>query len=139
MEFIRDSGGRFGGGRSGTMWNGLHIIANNINRRGTTLNQSRKRAVNVMAARMEIWAQENAAWEDRSGDARAGLQTVVQHDDDNDESTIWLGHGVDYGLWLELDPDLAIIIPTLEHFGPELMGEVVEHASLGRTLARVFQ
>jgi hypothetical protein len=37
-----------------------------------------------------------------------------------------LFHTVEYGIWLEIrwDGRFAIIQPTLEHFGPEVMGSL---------------
>lgn len=65
-----------------------------------------------------MYAQANAPWADRTGDARAGLATEVYTDG---ESVILdLYHTVDYGLWLEVIQNgrFAIIMPTLEQFAP---------------------
>src|SRR5262245_15447723 len=76
------------------------------------------------ARRVEQYAKENAPWEDRTGDARQGLkatgeQRLVYY-------AITLFHTVDYGIWLEVrwDGKYAIILPTLEAMGPELMREL---------------
>lgn len=70
------------------------------------------------------YAQDEAPWEDRTGDARAGLDTDVFWER---ETIVWeLYHTVDYGLYLEtiLNGKFAIIMPTLEmfagHVGTEL-------------------
>lgn len=68
-------------------------------------------------------AQNEAPWEDRTGAARAGLTAEVY--DDLGELVIELYHTVDYGQWLELIQDgrFAIIMPTLEQVGPEILLE----------------
>lgn len=72
------------------------------------------------AADLVQYAQNNAPWEDRTGAARSGLNSEVEYGDD--EFTISLGHGVDYGIWLEIrwGGRYAIIIPTIETMGPDL-------------------
>jgi hypothetical protein len=62
------------------------------------------------------YARSNAPWEDRTGDARAGLNVDVQSDGDN--IIMQLYHTVDYGLWLEViqNGNFAIIMPTLQDF-----------------------
>lgn len=78
------------------------------------------------------YARDNAPWDDRTGDARAGLEGEVVLTDDNFE--IDLLHTVEYGIWLEIrwGAKYAIIIPTIETMGPRLyekmngmLGEIV--------------
>lgn len=76
------------------------------------------------AKRVQEYAQANATWEDRTGDARRGLkaqgeQRLVRY-------TITLYHTVDYGIWLEVrwSGKYAIILPTIQAMGPELMREL---------------
>lgn len=75
------------------------------------------------AADVRSEAQNNAPWADRTGDARAGLDTNVT----NDAGLIELGlfHTVDYGLWLEViqNGNFAIIMPTLESTAPRVFAE----------------
>lgn len=73
------------------------------------------------AREVQDYAQQNAPWDDRTGDARRGLtatgeQRLVKY-------TITLFHTVDYGIWLEVrwDGMYAIILPTIEHMGHVLM------------------
>jgi hypothetical protein len=66
------------------------------------------------------WAKENAPWQDITGDARNGLDTEVEWDGD---AIVWtLYHTVTYGIWLETIQNgmWAIIMPTLEQFGPQI-------------------
>lgn len=73
------------------------------------------------AKEVENYAKENAPWEDRSGDARAGLKAEGRQR--LTSYTIVLYHTVDYGIWLEVrwDGRYAIIVPTIVHMGHELM------------------
>lgn len=63
-------------------------------------------------------AQQNAHWADRTGDARAGLDTAVENN--NGEVVMTLFHTVEYGLWLEVIQNgrFATIMPTLEEYAP---------------------
>lgn len=65
-------------------------------------------------------AQDNAPWEDQTGDARSGLDTAVEND--HGEIVLTLFHTVEYGLWLEVIQNgrFAIIMPTLEHSAPKI-------------------
>lgn len=75
---------------------------------------------NEFADELVQYAKDNAPWEDRSGDARAGLDSAVTAS--NGELEIDLYHTVDYGIWLEVrwGGRYAIIIPTIERMGPKL-------------------
>lgn len=78
---------------------------------------------------VEEYAKEHAPWEDRTGDARNGLKAEGRQR--LTSYTIVLYHTVDYGIWLEVrwDGTYAVIMPTLEHMGHELMTRL-EIASL---------
>jgi hypothetical protein len=60
------------------------------------------------------YAQDNAPWADRTGDARAGLDVEVY--EEAGEVYLDLFHTVEYGQWLETIQDgaFATIMPTLE-------------------------
>lgn len=72
-------------------------------------------------ARVQMYAQSNAPWADRTGQARAGLIASVYNE--GGEIVLELAHSVEYGQWLELIQDgrFAIIMPTLEALGPEIL------------------
>lgn len=76
------------------------------------------------AQEVENYAKEHASWDDRTGDARAGL--TAKGEQRLTKYTIHLYHTVDYGIWLEIrwDGKYAIILPTIEHMGHELMGRL---------------
>lgn len=67
------------------------------------------------------YARDNAPWDDRTGDARAGLDYLVSLR--NESLEIALFHTVEYGIWLEIrwGGRYAIIIPTVEQKGSELL------------------
>lgn len=66
------------------------------------------------------FAKEQASWGDRTGDARAGLDTDVSQEG---EVIVWtLFHTVEYGIWLEVrwNGKYAVIMPTLELYADRL-------------------
>jgi len=76
------------------------------------------------AEQMMEYAQANAPWSDRSGDARSGLTGDFEHEGEN--FIVSLYHTVDYGKWLEIrwGGKYAVILPTIETLGPEMMREL---------------
>lgn len=76
------------------------------------------------AENMEAYAQANAPWADRTGEARSGLTADV--DSDKGNVYVSLYHTVDYGRWLETIQGgrFAIIMPTLEQFSGEVLDSV---------------
>lgn len=71
--------------------------------------------------RVEAYAKSNAPWTDDTGAARAGLNASVTLEEG--EVVLELAHSVDHGYWLEViqDGSFAIIMPTLEALGPEII------------------
>ncbi|MDR1933798.1 MAG: hypothetical protein LBQ57_13360 [Spirochaetales bacterium] len=87
-----------------------------------------------ISGKMEQWAKANASspkgtkthvqadgrtkWIDRSGDARDFLRAGV--DANKDGFSIWIGHGKEYGKYLEEchDNKYAICGPTIKHYTP---------------------
>lgn len=70
---------------------------------------------------VEAHMKQNAPWQDQSGAARAGLRAEAY--DQGDSMGIILYHQVPYGIWLEVKDSgrYAIIVPTIEIKGPEVM------------------
>lgn len=70
---------------------------------------------------VETYARYNAPWADRSGEARAGLTASVYLE--SGEVVLELFHEAEHGYWLELIQDgaYAIIMPTLEALGPQIL------------------
>lgn len=79
-----------------------------------------------LAEDVEAYAKENAPWQDQTGEARDGL--TAEAISSFVVPSIVLYHTVDYGIWLEVknSGEYAIIIPTLEQMGPEVMARVSE-------------
>lgn len=75
-----------------------------------------------VADEVQDYMQANAPWEDRTGAARDGL--TAEYQQSGNTLTIILYHTVDYGIWLEVrnSGEYAIILPTIEHMGPVVMG-----------------
>lgn len=83
-------------------------------------------AANVLAKRAEEDAKNNAPWQDRTGDARDGLNAFVERA--QNVVTIYLAHGpeINYDIYLETmkGGSLAIIGPTLEALFPIIMDAI---------------
>lgn len=119
---VRDARGRFAGG-TGFAWQGLDLAAEKIVDWADRTTDDIDRTMHEIAQEMVAYAQANHPWQNRTGDAEAGLQTqVIRQGPTN--WTILLGHGPDikYGLWLEVrwGGKYAIILPTLQYFAPRL-------------------
>ncbi len=106
-----------GGGFSDTLTPGITALA-------LTLEADVNRALLEIATEMEAYAKQNAPWGDRTTNARQGLVTFVE--DAIAGGTITLAHTVYYGVYLELhfNGRFAIIMPTIEEFGPRLMARI---------------
>ena len=128
------------GNREGIIWRGLAVLADNINRRGVTLNRTRRLAIEKLASDMETYAKENAPWEDRTGDARALLRGGTIHDEANDISIAYLTHGVEYGVWLEImnSGEFSIVMPTILEFQSRFMSVVVAADNFSELLEDFF-
>lgn len=77
-----------------------------------------------LAPRITAYARQNAPWSDRTGAARAGLDTTAYRS--GSEIVFDLYHSVDYGYWLEVIQSgaFAIIMPTLEAMSGEVMASM---------------
>lgn len=69
------------------------------------------------ALKLQNFARENRKWTDRTGHARQRLTANAGKISNGYRLT--LGHGVDYGIWLELahEKRFAIIAKTIEYVG----------------------
>jgi hypothetical protein len=107
---MSDSGASFSDGISGN----IDLLAEAVH----------PRAVAVMeegADELVAYAQANAPWGDRTGEARAGLDAEVY--EEGDEIVVDLFHTAEHGVWLEIAMGgvYAIIMPTLEALGPDIL------------------
>jgi len=91
-----------------------------------TLMHTIYRVMREYAEEMEQYMQDNAPWEDQTGEARAGLGAVV--DEHPVRPEIILYHTVSYGKWLEIRWNglYAVIMPTIEDMGPGLIRRLEE-------------
>lgn len=73
-------------------------------------------------SQVENSAKLNAPWTDRTTNARNGL--AARSGKEGGKHFIVLAHQVPYGIWLEVTHSAknAIIMPTVEAFGPKVMG-----------------
>lgn len=77
------------------------------------------------ASELQSKMKVNRPWTDRTGMAKATLNTVVSRPDQN-TVRITLAHGVEYGIWLELahERNYAIIGPTINTEGPKVVQDL---------------
>ena len=75
----------------------------------------------IMAAKIETAARENAIWIDRTSNAREGL--IARAVMEGSKMMIYLYHTMAYGKWLEIamEEKYAIIMATLNEFYPRVM------------------
>jgi hypothetical protein len=130
---IQDVNGRFIRGGFGFTWEGLDAVLGLPLRFQEYITKAVAATAADIAEEMQAYAQENAPWEDRTGDARSGLKAVKVEDRATDSFSIFLGHSVSYGIYLETynGGQLAIVKPTVEHFAPLVMGRVRERIPRG--------
>jgi hypothetical protein len=78
------------------------------------------------APQIEVWMKQEAPWTDRTGNARQTLFGEVQ-EVVNQMVAVVIGHGVDYGIYLELKNAgrYAIVNPALDFWAPRLWADVV--------------
>ncbi len=101
-------------------WRGDSQMLGRFDEYNRRVNQAIHAVANYFAPVMETYAKENAIWTDRSANARQGLHGWVE-ELASDVVSIWLSHGVEYGLWLEVAHQgrYQIIWPTLQtHLEP---------------------
>lgn len=78
------------------------------------------------AAQMQAYAQQNAPWQDQSGEARQGLRGEAIEDDG--KLKVRIAHTMEYGVYLELSRKgrRPILEPTAQKFAPEFFGAAKE-------------
>lgn len=77
------------------------------------------------ASEVESKMKLNRPWTDRTGMAKATLNTKVSQPDDH-TVRMTLAHGVEYGIWLELahGKNYAIVAPTVREEGPRIVSDL---------------
>ena len=109
--------------RSGITWTSDTLTPRSLGFR-VLMQERLEEIVEAAAEEVQQYAQENAPWEDRTGEAREGL--TAEASGEGNELIITLYHTAEYGIWLEIrnSGEYQIIIPTLEQMGPVVMGAV---------------
>lgn len=81
--------------------------------------------VDKYAPQIESWMKANAPWTDRTANARQALRADTEKLM-RQSYEIVLGHGVEYGKWLELANQgrYAIIAPAIDHWTPIILAEL---------------
>lgn len=127
FQQLRDVHGHFAGG-FGFSWTGLEATGKALKEYNGKSHRGIKAAAERIAKEMLEYAKTNAPWEDRTGEARAGLQSAVIVEPDGEHISIFLGYGDEtyYGVWLEVmqGGKFAIIGPTINKFQPTIGAEI---------------
>lgn len=123
---IRDFQGRYAG-PWGVAWQGLDTVSSNLFELGERVDKAREDAMEKLKDEMVAWAQANHEWDNRTTDAEKGLRGFVVNGPGR--SVIWLGHGVPYGIWLEIMQGgrFGVLAPTILRFAPRVNGEIRSH------------
>lgn len=81
------------------------------------------------AGQLEGYAKEHAPWTDRTGHARQSLHAGVE--EQGDELILYLSHGVEYGIWLEVahGGNYAIVRPTVDAHLARIRATVLDYWS----------
>lgn len=89
-----------------------------------SINAGVEAIANRWAPEIQNWMRDNAAWTDRTGNARQSLHTEVFNL--TSEIALMLAHGVEYGIHLELgfSGRYAIIGPALDEFAGRIWADV---------------
>lgn len=101
-------------------WQGSRQMLERIDEYGRRVHQAIRAVADYFAPVIETYAKENAIWTDRTANARQNLHGWVEELSKTVVS-IWLSHGVEYGLWLEVAHQgrYQIIWPALQaHLEP---------------------
>lgn len=78
------------------------------------------------ARELEKYMKANHPWQNRTGNAEAGLSAKLSNSPRNYVQTIALLHGVPYGVYLEysMEKRFAIIEPTIRIKGPDIVNDL---------------
>lgn len=120
---LRNSNGRFRrrGSFSNNAFSADNTLSKGIAQFEFKMTEGFENAIREFKEELVDYARSNAPWDDRSGDARSGLDAEFYGE--ADALGITLFHTVDYGPWLEIrwGGRYAIIIPTIENMGPKML------------------
>lgn len=96
-------------------WSGVGGMRQKMLSYADTVKFAIKQVANYWKAVFERYAKEEAVWTDRTANARQSLHAWVE-DTKDDLVTLYLSHGMEYGVHLETSyaSRWAIIWPTIE-------------------------
>lgn len=108
---------------NGITWDDRQLLAN-LKTFDARVNRAVAAAMKFHATRASAYARSNAPWTDRTSNARNGL--FARAESSGTSHRIIVGHGVPYGIWLEVrfSGRYAIIRPTIDREGPLVMQTV---------------
>lgn len=103
-----------------TQWRGRDEVLRNMDAYEQKIVRSAEEIAKYFAPQMETHAKANAPWTDRTGNARQSL--YGWWDKQGKKVIVFISHGRDYGLWLEIRNSgrYAILWPTVEEFIPQI-------------------
>lgn len=119
---LRAMNGRWTKGGYGWEWHNLPAFFDLPKNFQKALFDSIEAHLNALSDEIQQYAQDNAPWQDQTGDARRGLKSIVIRRGE-DQWEVDLGGSVDYQAFLENYDGgrLAIIQPTLREFAPRVL------------------
>jgi len=96
-------------------------ITPNINKLPAYVDRVAATTLAYYEPQVENYAKLNAPWQDQTTNARNGL--IARSGKEGELHFLVLAHQVPYGIWLEIKyaGKNAIILPTIEEYGPKVM------------------
>lgn len=97
----------------------------NLDKMSTKLNAALLMYSTTKAKQLEAKMKMNRPWTDRTGMAKALLNTSISQRSLG-TVRITLSHGVEYGIWLELanEKNYAVIEPTIKEESPKIINDL---------------
>lgn len=106
-------------------WEGLDQLKFRLLTEDDRILRRLEAVLDYAATEIETYAKARAPWTDRTGLARQTLNAKANKAREGTLTVlgIVLAHGMPYGYWLEVahNKKYAIILPTLEATGPQVM------------------
>lgn len=102
--------------------NSVRTVIDGLTEVETRLKEALRILTDTAGKKMREWAQTNATWENRTGNARQGIGEKTYWEDDT-TLTLAIFHQMEYGVWLELahERKYAILEQAIESQREELM------------------
>jgi hypothetical protein len=102
-------------------WEGVQDFNQGFTDYERRVNQAVYQVAQYWQAIFEAYAKENAPWQDQTANARQSLHSFIE-ELSGDTVRLYLSHGVEYGVWLEVrwQGKYAIIWPTIERHLEEI-------------------